>query len=309
MVSGNETLMTWGDPEIINPLRSTGKPFMLGPLLRMASNDFSDEEIALFASSHNGQRQHVKLARHVLRRHGLSAEILQLSPQLPIVPHLELDPPLSRGMLVDPLQNNCSGKHAALALLAQRLGQDPATYHLPGEPALSSVINHLESLANRVSSHFSVLVDGCGIPTFGLSLLGIARLYSEMASVHCTSPELGRVRNAYLRHPEAVGGACRASTAILASGLLAKEGFDGLFVLADPAVRGGCAVVIKIDSGSDIVAEAVALELAGALVGSELGSGVYPGLTITDQLGRHTGDILVESCLVSSLVDTWMRLR
>lgn len=46
--------------------------------------------------------------------------MLRLGSEVPIVPDLDFEVPLVDGMLATALQNNCSGKHVGMMLLAQR---------------------------------------------------------------------------------------------------------------------------------------------------------------------------------------------
>lgn len=294
-----------GVPGLVNPMRSTGKPFMVQPLLDHV--EVTDVEVALFSSSHNGEPWHTKQLRASLRARGLSEAWLILGGHEPFVPDLPFDPPLRAAKLVAPLQNNCSGKHVGLMVLAQALGQDPATYAERDGAALRCVREHMTSLAASVGDEIRAVTDGCGIPTYVTGLETIARLYARLAA-NDAAPAMARVRRSLLAHPYAVGGARRANTAILKAGLVAKEGFQGLFVLAFETAGVGRAVALKVDSGDDVVAEAIVLRLAQAILGDEtLGQNVYPGVDLHDQVGHHTGRICLDEERLLTLVSELVR--
>ena len=299
---GAEVASVVGDGQILNPLRSTGKPFILGALLRQCGAEISDEEVALFASSHNGEAYHTRTLRQSLQRRGLADAALRLGRQDPIVPNLDLDVPLVDGKLAEALQNNCSGKHVGMMVLAQHLGQAVTTYGDPDGRAIELAFSQFEDLARPYGSPFIRITDGCGIQTVALRLMALTQLYALMVSQDAPT-ELARVARAYWRYPYAVGGARRASTAMLRLGLIAKEGFEGLFLLA--FLRGDypVAIAIKVDSGSDPVAEAIAMRLAEAITGRFLPSDIYPGSGLHDQLGNPTGSIHVDDEFVADIVD------
>lgn len=248
-----------GSPGVVNPLRSVGKPFMAAAALR-AGVEASDDGIAVFSSSHNGEPYHVGLLAETLRRNALDVGQLRLGRHQPMRAGVVLDPPAQDGLITEPLQNNCSGNHVAVMLLARRLGQNPSTYHDPAGAAMSEVVRYVRSLAADVGHTVTLVPDGCGIPTFAAELEAIGKLWGLL--VGGASTELRRVRGAMLENPYAMGGQDRTVSAVIERGFLAKEGFDGLFVIGWNSDVGYCSVVVKVDSGSGFVAEELIATIA-----------------------------------------------
>jgi hypothetical protein len=77
-----------GSPDLLNPLRPTGKAFLLSVFHKQFSASVEDEEIALFASSNNGKPYHRQALKGSLIRRGISKSMFGLDPQSPIVPDL-----------------------------------------------------------------------------------------------------------------------------------------------------------------------------------------------------------------------------
>src|SRR5206468_4288061 len=94
--------------------------------------------------------------------------------------------------------------------------------------------------------------DGCGAPTFAVSLVGLARAFHRIAAATEGPPRA--VADAMRAHPDLVGGIGRMVTRLMASvpGLVAKDGAEGVFAAARP---GGGAVAVKIDDGALRAAE------------------------------------------------------
>lgn len=301
--SPDRVLHSIGNPELLNPLRSTAKPLIAESSLPLLSSVLDDQTLALLCSSHNGEAEHVTRLGEVLAQQGIDQEVLNLGNHAPIVPSLRYDPS-PETTLLHPLQNNCSGKHIGLILLAKALGQNPSTYADPTGKALHHIDNHIRSLAKRVGSPVSSSADGCGIPTFAIKLSALATLYARFYS-HPTSLELATIRRALFSNPELVGGSRRATTAILRHGVLAKDGFDGLFALAFLSQeRIPCGIAIKVDSGSDAIAQALAIVVTEILTGRTLDvTDLYPGLHVVNQLGQPTGEIRVRRHVLHKLLE------
>jgi L-asparaginase II len=111
--------------------------------------------------------------------------------------------------------------------------------------------------------------DGCGLPTYRLSLAAIARIYVALVTPQESGlrPErraaVEKVAAAMISCPRMVAGPDRFTTRLMeASGgrLLAKEGAMGLFAVAvrEPRRLG---VVVKVADGAEAARDAVVVEV------------------------------------------------
>ncbi|WP_045878616.1 asparaginase [Pseudofrankia sp. DC12] len=290
-----------GDPGLVNPMRSTAKPFIASVIAEHTGDALSQEELALVSSSHNGEKYHTRLLQAILGRQGLDKAWLCFGSHAAIEPSVEFEPPL-QGPLVAGLQNNCSGKHVGLMILAKAMGQDPASYADPTGPALALVRTRMESLAGSVHSPVLEMTDGCGVPTFGLTLENMARLYSLLVG-SATPPWLRLVQESMLRYPYAIAGEGRIATAILRTGIVAKDGFDGLFALAFERAGSPCAVIVKVDSGSDLVAREIAARIVEMLVGKSFEPTDYNrSRVVRNQLGTQVGEMTLDDGVLEQIV-------
>ena len=88
-------------------------------------------------------------------------------------------------------------------------------------------------------------VDGCGIPTFGLSLERMAHAFSRLADLEGGERAMAAMR----AHPELIRGPLAADTMLMQTqpGWVAKGGAEGLLcaVSAD-----GLGIALKVEDGS-----------------------------------------------------------
>lgn len=211
-----EVLASVGDPAVDTFVRSTAKPFQAAAcleLLALSGGQPSDAEVAVAWSSHRAEPNQLDAVRRLLRRSATPPTALTC-PEA----RGEHDP----GAVPARLLHNCSGKHALFALAGMHQGTGRDRLLDPAGP-LQRVV--LEALADAFGSSRTVGVDGCGAPAVTAPLQSVARAYAALA----TEQRWQRVREAGLSRPELVGGAGRLESALLAAGVVAKPGAEGIF--------------------------------------------------------------------------------
>ncbi len=233
-----------GDPDVTFLPRSALKPVQAVAMLR-AGLDLSGELLALAASSHSGEPDHLDGVRRLLATAGLTEEDLQNTPGRPLDPEAEARW-RAAGRPPSPLGQNCSGKHAAMLATCRAAGWDTAGYRDPAHPLQGAVRTAVEELTGVAVAH--VAVDGCGAPLFSTTPAGLARAISRIATAGADTPE-GRVAAAMRAHPWWVAGTGRDVVRLAAAvpGLIAKDGAEGVLAAALPD---GGAVVVKVLDGS-----------------------------------------------------------
>lgn len=231
------------------PLRSTAKPFFLGALLKviLSGERFSDRELALMSSSHNGESQHIDVLLNLVSRYGITLEQIRCGCHHKFKEWSVPNPPGS----------NCSGKHAAFLIACKVAGYTIDDYLEPTHK-IHSVIK--EELAFSFGAPpEAVGVDGCSLPTYLYSIKSIATAFRRFAN-----DELGedykKVRDAHLKASFYVGGTDRLESYLIGRyGLAAKSGSDGVWAIGVPKANLGLSV--KILGGSEPAAQAVLLDI------------------------------------------------
>lgn len=223
--------------------RSANKPLQAVGLLDAGWQPPDDQSLALAAASHSGESQHLEVVRRTLAAVGLTEAALQCPAMLPLS-EAAAHALLRAGRDPTPLTMNCSGKHAAMLACCVANGWDITGYLAPEHPVQRAVQAAIERLAGELVVH--VAVDGCGAPQHALTLTGLARAFSTVATAGGSE---ARTADAMRAHPDLVGGTGRDVTALLAGipGLVAKDGAEGVYAAALPD---GAAVAVKVADGA-----------------------------------------------------------
>jgi L-asparaginase II len=139
---------------------------------------------------------------------------------------------------------NCSGKHAAMLATCVGQGWPTAGYLDAQAPVQRALTATLERLAGEPVRHLAV--DGCGAPQHALTLRGLARAFTTIAT---GGGACRRTAAAMTARPDLVGGSGREVTDLMAGipGLVAKDGAEGVFAAALPD---GSAVAVKVVDGA-----------------------------------------------------------
>ncbi|RAX48133.1 asparaginase [Arthrobacter sp. AQ5-05] len=239
------TVLTRGEPGARIYPRSALKPLFAVAMVR-AGLELPADQLALAAASHSGSADHQDLAAKILAEAGLEAAALRNSTDLPYGT-AERHAWIQVGNGPTRLAQNCSGKHAAMLATCVLNGWDTETYLHHDHPLptlIRAVVAELTGEDVTITS-----TDGCGTEVFALSLTGMARAFSRLVTAAEGTAER-RVAEAMRAHPLMVAGTGRDVTALMEAvpGLLAKDGFEGIQLIALPD---GSALALKISDGSD----------------------------------------------------------
>lgn len=265
-------LCSAGSPALATYLRSAAKPFQLLAMLESGLErrlELTDEELAVCAASHGGEPGHVSAVRGVLMRAGLGEELLQCGGHWPLE-EAARDALLREGLGAPlPVHNNCSGKHAAMLITSAANGWPLATYLAPEHPLQVRIAERLAALAGERPG---VGIDGCGVPTYFLSLEAAARAVATLMARAGEGGSERRVVQAMTRHPWFTSGTHRLAYVLMAAcpGLLAKEGAEGFFEVGIPAERSPwglpCGLALKVADGAGESARGREPAVASALL-------------------------------------------
>ncbi|GAA2197808.1 asparaginase [Sinomonas flava] len=280
--------------------RSALKPLQAVALVR-AGLRVRDALLALAAASHSGSAAHRGGTLEILRQHGLTAEALRNTRDLPYGA-AEREDWLRSGGRADRVCQNCSGKHAAMAAVCTLNGWDADTYLDPQHPLQLLVAATIAELTGETPSAWTT--DGCGTPLPALTLAGMARAYGRLAAAGAAAPAHdgddahpgaeAAVARAMTRHPEMVAGEGRDVTALMRAlpGAVAKDGFEGVQLVGLPDGR---AVAVKVSDGGDRARMPITVRALSALgVPEAAPRGALAALAVQPVLGggRRVGELV-----------------
>jgi L-asparaginase II len=272
-----------GDPGTLVTLRSCVKPFSLVVLIESGAADdlgLTPAELAVMAGSHTGEDKHVRTLQAIFRRAGVSQAQLECGTRgapLDERPALRL---ARDGEAPSPIRHNCSGYHAASILLSRFADWPIEGYTAPGHPSQVAVRETVARLFGRQPDALVAATDDCGLPTYAVTLLDVARAYLLLADPDgaapgqgraSSAPALRRIRDAMMANPDLVGGTYEVVDTELMRrrpGLLVSkggaEGLRGVGLLAGPGARGtvpaGLALRIEDGDGPGRASRAATLE-------------------------------------------------
>jgi L-asparaginase II len=285
-----------GDPLSTSTLRSCVKPLQALPFVRRAVAELgaSPAEIAIACASHQGEDEHVAVVRGLLAKANVPEEALGCGPQLPS------DEKTARRLLASggvprPIHNNCSGKHAAMLATCAVMGWPLDGYMELDHPCQQAVTAAMGDMMDVDLSQAPRGIDGCGLTTYGLTLLVLASGFARAVS----DPSFQRCQDAMAAHPFLVAGTGRFDTALLeAFGAQLTAKIGGAAVWAAVVRPGGPGIAIKLEAGGGEAIPVVAISVLQHLgvVDAELPERLRPfaRLTLRNWAGRDVGVIAPE---------------
>jgi len=215
--------------------RSSVKPMQVIPLLLEASSqniEFTSKEIALFASSHSGQVEHIELLKEIALKYQVNLDNIICGPQRPF--HDETaDNLLISGEKYTKLHNNCSGKHLSMLIFSKLLSVDSNNYHELTHITQEITKKYFIEIFENDDIGFGI--DGCGLPAINLKITNFLNSIYFMQKSR-SAESWNKVFKAYRTYPEIIGGENRTDTNIIINSkrkLLAKSGAEGVLFVTD----------------------------------------------------------------------------
>jgi L-asparaginase len=235
LVGDGAVVEAWGDPELVCHVRSAAKPLQALPLVPY---DLPSEELAIACASHEARPAQLVAVRALLERAGVSTDDLECGAE--------------HGSR---LRHNCSGKHAGFLFLCRRRGWETEGYRLPEHPLQQELLALVAETVGRPTGKVATAIDGCGVPTFALSLTEMARMFAGFVGGH--PPGMATVVAALTAHPELVGGPRAVDTLVMRAlpGAVAKRGAEGVLCVG---LEDGRGLALKVEDGAYRAAYAAA---------------------------------------------------
>lgn len=262
-------LVGLGDTDQAFPLRSAAKPFQLLPYLldglHLAHPHGPEElqpDLALMMASHGGEPVHTTRVAGILKSIGLGPDALLCGAHWPYNEDAR-NALIRMGQNPSTLHSNCSGKHAGMLAVCQRRGWALQSYLDLDHPLQRRIHDIIATLSGESKTPLPHSVDGCSLPTYWLSIRGLARLFAALAYPQGAAPvenravdeALGLLFTAATRHPEMVGGTDRLDTRLMevfAGRLFAKSGAAGTYAMGLAACNAfptGLGIALKVEDG------------------------------------------------------------
>ncbi len=252
-----------GDVGAVVWARSAVKPFQALPLVERGVAErlgWGASELALVSASHDGTADHVAVVDRMLRSGGLSRAELGCGPHAPFDKKAGLAIARSGGR-PERVHNNCSGKHAGFLMLAQDLGAPVSGYLDPESPGQRLVREAVADMVGVAADAIPVAGDGCGAPTLGVPLEGLARGFCRLMNPAGLAPvraaACAGLRAAITEEPTLLSGEQRFCAALIRSApgaIYPKNGAEGIYALGVQSPRvpdGGLGLAIKVRDGAE----------------------------------------------------------
>lgn len=241
---GGEVERAIGVPTSKVMLRSTVKPFALVSLIESGAADdleLTAEELALMAASHTGEDRHVRTLQSIFRRASVSQQLLSCGTTGAPIDEITIARLARDGETPGPIRHSCSGFHAASILMSRFADWSLEDYADPAHPSQKAIRETVARLFGQKPAKLETGIDNCGVTTFAMPLVEVARAYLLLADpdgVPADEPRgasaaaLKRIRDAMVGSPEMVGGTYEVIDTELMrqrQGLLiSKHGSEGL---------------------------------------------------------------------------------
>jgi L-asparaginase II len=218
-----------GDGGLVTFMRSTAKPIQALPLIR-ALPELTEEELAIACASHLARPEQLAAVRSLLAGAPAGEDELECGPAG--------DPP-------EPINHNCSGKHAGMLALCRAHGWDTRGYRLPDHPCQRAMVAEVARAADLDQDEIESGIDGCGVVAFALPLERMALAFARLERLDGGD----RVAAAMRAHPALIRGPESPDTTLMRAqeGWIAKGGAEGLMCAAGPR---GLGVALKIEDGN-----------------------------------------------------------
>jgi L-asparaginase II len=244
--------------------RSAIKAFQCLAMVESGAADrfgFIPEEIALACASHNGEPEHVRVARAMLDKVGLDESFYECGAHWPSNEPARITL-IRGGQECRQVHNNCSGKHAGMLALARQLGADPKDYVTHDHPVQRAVARAIGKMCDVDLDQQVWGIDGCSVPTWAMPLKNMALGFARLCDPDFEAGK--RIIEAVRAHPFMVAGTGDFDTLLMEAipRVFVKTGAEGVYCGCIP--HAGLGIALKCDDGASRASEvAMASVLAG----------------------------------------------
>lgn len=243
----SNVLYSAGDCDDFVFYRSASKPIQSLPVFKYGLDKLygiEEKESVIMSASHAGEPWHVEAVESILKKAGLSEDLLCMNPTRPTTEEYN-DARIRAGLPLRKVYHNCSGKHAALLLIQKHLGGKLEDYWKADTPVFHEVAQTLKTVSE--AEQMKVGVDGCGVPVFAVPMKNIAVSFKNLAcpdKIKDDKLQLAAIDNVgrIQRHPEMIrGSSYPCSIMNMDPNIIAKGGANGVYAFGLKKQRLGIA--------------------------------------------------------------------
>lgn len=247
-----------GNPYTATYWRSAAKPFQAVSLVEeggMEHFGFTEKELALIASSHSGEKEHIETVIGILKKIGLTEEYLDCGAAAPMNAAAAKNL-LSNNQPFTAVHNDCSGKHSGMLSLCLLKGWSTTGYNQLDHPLQQEMLKVVGEVTEMIRTDIKLGIDGCGVPVFGLPIYNMALAYARLSRPEGLAGKarvkaLRRICSAMISQPFYVAGTNRLDTILMevtGGRLVAKLGAEAVYCVG--LVDEGMALCLKIEDGN-----------------------------------------------------------
>ncbi|HEY8711946.1 MAG TPA: asparaginase, partial [Thermoanaerobaculia bacterium] len=192
-VSGGNLIYSFGgNVEVYG--RSMVKPLMMKVFAKEFAKSLNAEQQAISVASHNGDTEHVRVARSILKQSEWG--LMQTPHDVPLV---QFGRQVRRPRR---WYHCCSGEHAAILRGCRLKGWQRVGYVLPHHPFFGEYMDYLRGALGSEWTPGTIAKDGCGLPTVSMTVTDLARLFANLV----TEKDRDWIWRAMIDHPDLIGG-------------------------------------------------------------------------------------------------------
>jgi len=261
--ASGKLIASYGDPDTVAFLRSSGKPFQALPFVEHGGVEhygFSARELSLACASHEGSDMHVQAVDELQKKIGIEESQLQCGV------HMPSDSKAFKTLIQNngqPTQNrnNCSGKHTAMLAHAKMRGLSLDNYLDINHPIQQDILASFADMCLLPVSKIELGTDGCSAPNFAVPLHNAALAFARLCDPHELSNERAaacrKITSAMMAQPEMVSGEGEFDCELMKTGegkIVCKRGAEGYQIIGlMPGVLSpdspGVGIAFKVSDG------------------------------------------------------------
>lgn len=257
-----------GNTSKLTFFRSTAKPIIAVALMETGifeKYQLELKEVAMIASSHSGEEEHIRVLSRLMKKAGMEEAMLQCGITLPFGKEAA-HKLLASGKQPTQLHCNCSAKHAGMMAAAKTMGFSTDRYEQPEHPIQKYIMNVVSDFCSVEKKQIGVGVDGCGVPVYAIPLENMAFAYANLTDKSFLQGKYSKSQNyvmsAMTMFPEMVAGEGRFDTELMklfGDRVLSKTGSEGVYCAGIPGK--GIGIAFKIEDGNLRAVPPVAVEI------------------------------------------------
>ena len=258
LVKGNKIIQSWGNADFKCFTRSIIKPIQAKVSLSFIPENIPNKYTAIACASHNNTPEQFQTLFDLSQEYKIEEDSLELG--------LLKGSSLNSSYLKSKFAHNCAGKHTLMRISENYLNQQDSnqikakkkqqedkipskhTYISESHPLQKNILSEIKRLSEIPNDQEIITgIDGCGLPTFHLSLQEMARIFSKTAE----EKEYQKIYKAMNEYPLLIGGPNQIDSLIMQAkpnNFMAKGGAEGLMVVLN-LINHEC-LIIKIIDGS-----------------------------------------------------------